>query len=91
MGPKLNLHIGQQQLMTPQLLQSIRLLQLSSLQLEQEVRQALESNVMLEEGEEEEDRSVLEPAAEDACGELAPSDSTEAAVTGCDAEAFDKV
>jgi len=91
MGPKLNLHVGQQQLMTPQLLQSIRLLQLSSLELEQEVRQALESNVMLEEGEEEDDLSVPEPAAEEACAEPTPSDSTEVAVTGCDAEAFDKV
>ena len=91
MGPKLNLHIGQQQLITPQLLQSIRLLQLSSLELEQEVRQALESNVMLEEGEEEDDRSDPEPAADEVHAEPDLSDSTEVAVTGCDAEAFDKV
>jgi RNA polymerase sigma-54 factor len=40
--------ISQQIAMTPQLLQSIRLLQLSTLELEQELRQALEQNVMLE-------------------------------------------
>ena len=38
--------------MTPQLVQSIRLLQLSALELEQEIRQMLEANVMLESAEE---------------------------------------
>lgn len=41
--------MGQSQVMTPQLLQSIRLLQLSAQELDLELRQALESNVMLEE------------------------------------------
>lgn len=47
---KLNVQprIGQHLAMTPQLLQSIRLLQLSTLELEQELRQALAQNVMLE-------------------------------------------
>jgi RNA polymerase sigma-54 factor len=88
MGPKLKLHTSQQQVMTPQLLQSIRLLQLSSLELEQEVRQALESNVMLEEPEEEE--IPADPATAPESFE-ASSDSTEAAVTGCDTAAIDKV
>lgn len=44
----LHVNLSQTMAMTPQLLQSIRLLQLSSLELEQELREALESNVMLE-------------------------------------------
>jgi RNA polymerase sigma-54 factor len=91
MGPKLNLHISQQQVMTPQLLQSIRLLQLSSLQLEQEMRQALERNVMLEEAIEEEGDETPTPEAAGAADGNAPSDSLEAVVTGCDATALDKV
>jgi RNA polymerase sigma-54 factor len=44
----LQLKIGQQLTMTPQLQQAIRLLQLSTLDLQQEIHQALESNPMLE-------------------------------------------
>jgi len=40
--------LGQQLHLTPSLLQSIRLLQLNGLQLEQEIRQALENNPLLE-------------------------------------------
>lgn len=40
--------LGQQLHLTPQLLQSIRLLQLDGLQLEQEIRRALEANPLLE-------------------------------------------
>ncbi|MDQ2069539.1 RNA polymerase factor sigma-54 [Natronospira bacteriovora] len=50
--PALQLKIGQKLAMTPQLQQAIRLLQLSSLELETEIRQALDSNVMLEAEEE---------------------------------------
>jgi len=48
MKPSLVLKMGQQLAMTPQLQQAIRLLQLSSFDLQQEVEQALESNPMLE-------------------------------------------
>jgi RNA polymerase sigma-54 factor len=48
----LQLRLGQQITMTPQLQQAIRLLQLSSLDLQLEVQQALESNIMLEPGDE---------------------------------------
>lgn len=89
METRLKLHIGQQQVMTPQLLQSIRLLQLSSLELEQEVRQALESNVVLEEAEEDGEEEA--PAFEHAPEASIATDDTEAAVTGCDAAAADKV
>lgn len=44
----LQLKLGQQLTMTPQLQQAIRLLQLSTLDLQHEVHQALESNPMLE-------------------------------------------
>jgi RNA polymerase sigma-54 factor len=48
MKPQLQIKTTQSMAMTPQLLQSIRLLQLSSMELEQELREALEHNVMLE-------------------------------------------
>ncbi|MFN3165257.1 MAG: RNA polymerase factor sigma-54, partial [Pseudohongiellaceae bacterium] len=44
----LQLKLGQQLTMTPQLQQAIKLLQLSTLDLQQEIHQALESNPMLE-------------------------------------------
>ncbi len=47
----LNLKLGQQLTITPQLQQAIRLLQLSSLELQQEIQEALESNPLLEEDE----------------------------------------
>jgi len=48
MKQSLQLRLGQQLAMTPQLQQAIRLLQLSSLDLQTEIREALESNPMLE-------------------------------------------
>lgn len=67
MKQTLQLHIGQQLAMTPQLQQAIRLLQLSSLELHQEIQQALESNLMLEldeDSEAEYEGSAAEPQAE---------------------------
>src|SRR5262245_45504397 len=51
MKPSLQLRIGQQLAMTPQLQQAIRLLQLPTVELQAQVLQALESNVMLESDE----------------------------------------
>lgn len=48
MKQSLQLKIGQQLTMTPQLQQAIRLLQLSSVDLQQEIQEALDSNFMLE-------------------------------------------
>ena len=48
MKPALQLRLHQQLALTPQLQQAIRLLQLSSVELEMELRQALESNPLLE-------------------------------------------
>ena len=53
MKQTLQLKIGQQLAMTPQLQQAIRLLQLSSLELQMEVQQVLDSNMMLEVAEDE--------------------------------------
>ena len=52
MKQSLQLRLGQQLTMTPQLQQAIRLLQLSTLDLRQEIQEALESNLMLETEEE---------------------------------------
>lgn len=52
MKPSLQLKISQQLTMTPQLQQAIRLLQLSTLDLQQEIQHTLESNPMLETAEE---------------------------------------
>jgi RNA polymerase sigma-54 factor len=54
MKQSIQLRLGQQLTMTPQLQQAIRLLQLSSLELSQEVQNALESNMMLELAEDDE-------------------------------------
>ncbi len=48
MKPSLQLKLGQQIAMTPQLQQAIRLLQLSTLDLQQEIQAALEANPLLE-------------------------------------------
>ncbi|HEU5443325.1 MAG TPA: RNA polymerase factor sigma-54 [Steroidobacteraceae bacterium] len=64
--PSLQLKLGQQLTMTPQLQQAIRLLQLPALELQAHIRELLETNVMLEpmdEGHEESlDSGTLEHA-----------------------------
>ena len=70
MKPSLTLKLGQQLRMTPQLQQAIRLLQLSTTDLELEIQEALDSNPMLEElqpdelNESEEPTSLDPPEAE---------------------------
>ena len=67
MKQTLSLKLGQQLTMTPQLQQAIRLLQLSSLDLQQEIQENLESNPMLELDEEEptpDGNEIPEPEAE---------------------------
>lgn len=53
MKPRLQATLGQQLVMTPQLRQAIRLLQLSAVELEAEMSEALESNPLLEWADEE--------------------------------------
>ena len=68
--PALQLKLGQQLTMTPQLQQAIRLLQLPVLELQVQVQEALESNVMLEAEEEEQlDLGSLDQPAPQAEGE----------------------
>ncbi len=54
MKQTIQLRLGQQLTMTPQLQQAIKLLQLSTLDLKREIQEALESNLMLESVEEAE-------------------------------------
>ena len=58
----LQLRLGQQLTMTPQLQQAIRLLQLPTIDLLAHIREALESNVMLEQ-DEENDTATFQPLA----------------------------
>ena len=53
MKPSLQLKLSQHLALTPQLQQSIRLLQLSTLELEQELEKYLQENPLLEREEEE--------------------------------------
>ncbi len=64
MKQSLQLRLGQQLTMTPQLQQAIRMLQLSTLELQQEIQQALDSNLMLEEVELGEDSGETSGADE---------------------------
>jgi RNA polymerase sigma-54 factor len=58
MKQSIQLRLGQHLTMTPQLQQAIRLLQLSSLELQQEIQEALDSNMMLEVNEEDTDSTA---------------------------------
>ena len=68
--PTLQLRLGQQLTMTPQLQQAIRLLQLPALDLQAHIREALENNVMLE---------SLDEAPETATGTFPANGSRESA------------
>jgi RNA polymerase sigma-54 factor len=77
--PSLQLRLGQQLTMTPQLQQAIRLLQLPALELQAHIRELLESNVMLEPVEETETTGVFEAVEPPTPAEperTAPAEST---------------
>ena len=63
MKQSLHLRVGQTLAMTPALQQAIKLLQLSSLDLQQEIRQAVESNLMLEFDEDDAPGPSIDEAA----------------------------
>lgn len=91
MKPAMHAQLSQTTLMTPQLLQSIRLLQLSTLELEQELRQSIDSNVMLEEvapGDDEDDSGEEEIHDDSAMPEASEADTP---VSGCDAAAGERI
>src|SRR5688500_11195017 len=77
MKQSLHMRVGQTLAMTPALQQAIKLLQLSSLDLQQEIRQAVESNLMLEFDEDENAGPSIEEQA--APGEVEPVGDGEAA------------
>ncbi|KUJ00854.1 RNA polymerase factor sigma-54 [Vibrio sp. MEBiC08052] len=85
MKPSLQLKLGQQLAMTPQLQQAIRLLQLSTLDLQQEIQEALDSNPLLDvedahdeiNSQEEKAEALKEATADVADTEPEPQDSSE--------------
>ena len=79
MKPGLHLRINQQLALTPQLQQAIRLLQLSSVELEMELREALETNPLLE-------LSELNGAANESAEASDSESPAEAAASSAEAE-----
>ncbi len=77
MKPALTLKLGQQLRMTPQLQQAIRLLQLSTFDLQQEIQEALDSNLMLEELNPDDQESGDEESSLDPPGEAENSSDTD--------------
>ncbi|MBS0555854.1 MAG: RNA polymerase factor sigma-54 [Proteobacteria bacterium] len=86
MKPALQIRINQQLALTPQLQQAIRLLQLSSVELEMELREALESNPLLELAEAD---GADEAEPEAAAASDADHDG-EAATAGSDEPGYDE-
>lgn len=74
MKQSLQLRLGQQLAMTPQLQQAIRLLQLSTLELQTEVQEALETNLMLESADDEQNDPLALEASGDSEPDVAPVD-----------------
>ncbi|MDZ7853412.1 MAG: RNA polymerase factor sigma-54 [Halomonas sp.] len=77
MKASLQLRVGTQLTMTPQLQQAIALLQLSTLDLHQEIQQALESNPMLEIEDDFGEQAVSEAAEEEWPSEIPEELSTD--------------
>src|SRR3989442_5776365 len=65
MQPRLDLRLSQRLIMTPQLQQAIKLLQLSRLELQEALTQQLEENPLLEEGSQELEDGETEVGASD--------------------------
>ncbi len=76
MKQSLDLKLGQHLTITPQLQQAIRLLQLSSIELQQEIQEALESNPLLEENEREDEAAEVKNEAETTTSENLNGDDT---------------
>lgn len=80
MKQSLSLRTGLALTMTPALQQAIRLLQLSSLDLQLEIQQALESNVMLESTEDESEAETDDVLVEAEAGDSEQSAAAETAI-----------
>lgn len=86
MKASLQLKMGQSLTMTPQLQQAIRLLQLSTLDLQQEIQQALESNPMLEAPEDDDQADSTAETDSGTDTDTDTADSTESAADSDPAE-----
>jgi RNA polymerase sigma-54 factor len=90
-GLDLNLHVGLEQKLSPQMIQSLKLLQMNSLELEAVVKQELETNPLLEtveEAEEEQEQTRAEGEEGSAADGNAPeSGSQETAAANEEIEA----
>ena len=88
MKHSLQLRLSQHLTLTPQLQQSIRLLQLSTLELNQEIEKFLQDNPLLErdDGLREETPAPPPPGSGETSMESAPASSTDTAASAADAE-----
>jgi RNA polymerase sigma-54 factor len=75
LGPSLSIRQSQQLVLTPQLTQAIKLLQLSNLELEAFIAEELSKNPLLESSSGEDEAEA--PAAESAAGETDGDDAAE--------------
>src|SRR5207249_8696646 len=103
MQPRLDLRLSQRLIMTPQLQQAIKLLQLSRLELQEALTQQLEESPLLEEGsselegpeteagtsEEGQDTGTVKRDEEDAAGEASGDETSREELTGAWDEYFD--
>jgi len=86
MKPSLQLRLSQHLALTPQLQQSIRLLQLSTLELNQEIEQAMADNPLLERDDDPLAVAVrVKPDGSIATGESAPSEAAQEPINGHEA------
>jgi len=74
LGPSLSIRQSQQLVLTPQLAQAIKLLQLSNLELEAYLAEELSKNPLLESPSDDEAGPQVEPAVEGDAGDEAPDD-----------------
>lgn len=74
MKPRLQVSLGQHLVMTPQLQQAIRLLQLSALELETELKTAVESNPLLDWTDDDNEPAIAGETTQASVDEPAPAD-----------------
>src|SRR3989344_6748701 len=88
MKQSLDLKLGQHLTITPQLQQAIRLLQLSSIELQQEIQEALESNPLLEEDEREEETAEIKSESYNTSSDAAETSGEDTGESSDEADAL---
>ncbi len=88
MKQSLDLKLGQHLTITPQLQQAIRLLQLSSIELQQEIQEALESNPLLEEDEREEETAEIKSESDNTSSDAAETSGEDTGESSDEADAL---